>query len=266
MPQLVKQERPLRTQEDLEKVASLFSRNLLQNRAALDYLAERGLSEDFVKRGLVGFCPPYYDHWFDLIRGRITVPIRDAHGDIVAFAGRQFEPMRDMTERAFWDSYGRDPAKAQKRFEKWLRGKWLNEVGFSKSRHLYNLNNAKYFARERNYIVVVEGYFDVLVAVANGLENICGVCGLALTDYHIANIKRYCDHIVFLLDPDDAGARALEKMRLAAEDGELTHHAVFLPDKFDPDEFILKFGGNVLKNSIENMIASDKRELKIVIK
>jgi DNA primase len=266
MAQLIKQERALRTQEDLEKVAGLFSRNLLQNAPALAYLKERGISEDFVKQGLVGFCPPYYDHWFDLIRGRITVPIRDVHGDIVAFAGRQFEPMKDITERAFWDSYGRDPAKAQKRFEKWLRGKWLNEIGFSKSRHLYNLDHAKQYARERNYLLAVEGYFDVLVSVANGLENTVGVCGLALTDHHVATIKRYCEHVVFLLDPDDAGERALEKMIATAEAGGLKHHAVFLPNKLDPDEFILKHGGRVLRNGIENMIANDRTELRIKIR
>jgi len=266
MAPLIKQEHALRTQEDLERVAGLFSRNLLQNSAALDYLKERGLSEELVKQGLIGFCPPYYDHWFDLIRGRITVPIRDVHGEIVAFAGRQFEPMKEMTERAFWDSYGRDPAKAHKRFEKWLRGKWLNEVGFSKSRHLYNLNDAKSYARERNYLILVEGYFDVLVARVNGLENTAGVCGLALTDYHVSTIKRYCDHVVFLLDPDDAGQRALEKMRVAADAGDLKHHAVYLPDKFDPDEFILKHGGQVLRKGIENIIAKDKKELRIVLR
>jgi DNA primase len=266
MSKLIKQEHALRTQDDLEKVASLFSRNLLQNADALNYLKERGLSKKLVESGLIGFCPPYYDHWFDLIRGRITVVIRDVHGDIVAFAGRQFEPMKQITERAFWDSYGRDPVKAQKRFEKWLRGKWLNEVGFSKSRHLYHLNEAKPFARERNYLILVEGYFDVLVLKELGLENTAAVCGLALTSQHVAVIKRYCDHVVFLLDPDDAGQRALEKMKATAEDGELKHHAVFLPDKFDPDEFVLKYGSNALKNGIEKMISNDERELKIKIK
>lgn len=263
---LIKQEHALRTQEDLEKVAGLFSRNLLQNPAALDYLKERGLSEKLVKDGLIGFCPPYYDHWFDLIRGRITVVIRDVHGEIVAFAGRQFEPMKDITERAFWDSYRRDPAKAQKRFDKWLRGKWLNEVGFSKSRHLYNLNEAKPFMRERNYVILVEGYFDVLLLREYGMENTAAVCGLALTDNHVATIKRYCDHVVFLLDPDDAGEKALEKMRTTAEDGELIHHAVFLPNKLDPDEFVLKYGGKALKGGIEKMITNNERELRVRIK
>lgn len=266
MTQIIKQEHALRTQEDLENVAALFSRNLLQNRAALDYLKERGLPEEYVKEGLIGFCPPYYNHWFDLIRGRITVPIRDVHGNIVAFAGRQFEPMKDITERAFWDSYGRDPAKAQKRFDKWLRGKWLNEVGFSKSRHLYHLNEAKPYMREKNYLVLVEGYFDVLVLRAKGIPNVAAVCGLALTEQHIAVIKRYCDHIVFLLDPDDAGEKALEKMRVTADAGEMKHHAVFLPNKLDPDEFALKYGCSALQKGIESIIANDKRELRITIR
>jgi DNA primase len=264
--QLIKQEHALRTQKDLEDIASFFSRNLLQNKPALDYLQSRGLSKGLVEDGLIGFCPPYYNHWFDLIRGRITVVIRDVHGDIVAFAGRQFEPMKDITERAFWDSYQREPAKAQKRFEKWSRGKWLNEVGFSKSRHLYHLNDAKNFARKRNYLILVEGYFDALVLRENGMENTAAVCGLALTDHHVATIKRYCDHVVFLLDPDDAGEKALERMRDVAEDGELSHHAVFLPNNFDPDEFVLKFKSKALIGGIERMIENNEKELRIKIK
>jgi DNA primase len=266
MTQIVKQEHALRTQEDLKQVAALFSRNLLQNSKALEYLKERGLPIEMVKQGLIGFCPPYYDHWFDLIRGRITVPIRDVHGRIVAFAGRQFEPMADITERAFWDSYGRDPARAQKRFEKWKRGKWLNEVGFSKSRHLYFLDKAKEAARERNYIVLVEGYFDTLVLTNNDFPNTAAVCGLALTEYHVATIKRYCDHVVFILDPDDAGMRSLAKMREIAEEGRLKHHSVFLPNKLDPDEFILKYGSRALKSSIDKMILNDTTELVVKLR
>ena len=266
MAQIIKQERALRTQEDLEQVAALFSRNLLQNTQALEYLKERGLPLDLVKQGLIGFCPPYYGHWFDLIRGRITVPIRDVHGRIVAFAGRQFEPMEAITERAFWESYGRDPDKAHKRFEKWKRGKWLNESGFSKSRHLYFLDRAKDAARERNYIVLVEGYFDTLVLAQNDVTNTAAVCGLALTEYHVATIKRYCDHVVFILDPDEAGLRSLSKMREIAEAGRLKHHSVFLPNKLDPDEFVLKYGAKALKASIEKMILNDTKELVVKLR
>gem|GEM_PF-4983535 len=82
----------------------------------------------------------------------------------------------------------------------------------------------------------------------------------------MATIKRYCDHVVFILDPDEAGLRSLSKMREIAEAGRLKHHSVFLPNKLDPDEFVLKYGAKALKASIEKMILNDTKELVVKLR
>jgi len=255
----------LNTPEALEKVAHLFGRNLLTNKTAMQYLAERGIDESLVRSNQVGFCPPYYNHWFDLIKGRITVTIRDVHGEVVAFAGRQYEPMRKITHRAFWEAYGNKPATAQKRIDFWDRGKWINEP-YSKSKHLFQLYEAKDYCRERNYINLVEGYFDAKVMYSKGLENTSALCGVALSEHHISLISRFCEHVVLVLDGDEAGLKAAEKHVPLIREADLIPHVVYMPPGLDPDDFLLKYGGKVLRRGIENMIAEGKDELRIKIR
>jgi DNA primase len=248
-----------------EAIAEQFHRNLLSNEAAMEYVLSRGIKQSQIDAGLVGLCSAYSNHWFPLMRGRITVPIRDAHGKILAFAGRQHEPMRELTERALWDKYSDEPKKAEDRVQKWLKGKWLNEP-FPKNRHLYNLDLAKDAAREMGYLVIVEGYFDALVLAGRSLPNTVAVCGVALSDYHCALIARYCRRVVVILDPDAAGQKGLAKMIPKLEDASIEWHAVYLPDNYDPDQFAIKFGGKNLRRGIEQMIEADNKELKINIK
>jgi DNA primase len=254
-----------RTMLSGEAMAEQFNRNLLSNEGAMNYVLSRGIKRTQVESGLVGLCPPYSSHWFPLMRGRITVPIRDVHGSVIAFAGRQYEAMRELTERSLWDKYGDEPKKAEERVKKWLKSKWLNEP-FPKNRHLYHLYEAKQTARERGYLVLVEGYFDALVLAARSLPNSAALCGVALSEYHCALISRYCQRVVILLDGDEAGEKALIKMRPRLEEADLTSYVIHLPTTYDPDDFAIKFGGKTLRRAIEQMIADDRRELHINIK
>jgi DNA primase len=248
-----------------EAMAEQFNRNLLGNEGAMEYVLSRGIKRSQVEAGLVGLCPPYSSHWFPLMRGRITVPIRDVHGKVIAFAGRQYEAMQELTERSLWDKYGDEPKKAEERVKKWRKSKWLNET-FPKNHHLYHLDEAKQAARERGYIVLVEGYFDALVLAARSLPNTAALCGVALSEHHCALISRYCQRVVMLLDGDEAGEKALVKMKPRLEEADLISHVIHLPGNYDPDDFAIKFGGKNLRRAIEQMIADDCRELRINIK
>lgn len=255
---------PTPTNRSGEHMAAQFTRELLNNDKVMAYVAERGIKPGLIEQNRVGFVPPYSHHWFPLLKGRVVVPIRDVSGSVVAFAGRQFEPTRELTHRALWDAFGHDPAKAKDKVDKWDRGKWINET-FPKQLHLYQLHEARPWIRQRNYVVLVEGYFDALVLASKGLGNTAAICGTALSDFHAALLKRYCDHVVLLLDPDEAGATAVEKARGVLENADLKLHAVRLPAGHDPDEFVIKYGGKPLRAGIENMIADEKSELIIKV-
>src|SRR5579862_1281629 len=104
--------------------------------------------------------------------------------------------------------YKNNPGNAQSKIDQWNRGKWINE-SFLKKFHLYNINIAKHFAREMNYIILVEGYFDALILSEYKLPNTVALCGTYLSEWHTATISRYCRHVVTIFDPDEAGKKAL---------------------------------------------------------
>jgi len=236
-----------------EEMAERFTKNLLVNDEAMAYLKDRGVSKSWIEAGYLGICPPYSDHWFPLLRGRITVPIRDVHGRIIAFAGRQFEPLVAMTERALWESFGHKPEDAQKRIDKWKRAKWVNE-SFPKGRHLYMLDHAKEYARSENYLVMMEGYLDAFSFVQRGIGNATALCGTALTEFHAALISRYCAHGIILMDGDSAGAMAAEKSAAILLDAKIQPHLMHMPSGYDPDEYIVRVGGQFMKERLDRVI------------
>ena len=256
------------TQSDLdfsESTARMFSKNLLTFPEALEYVKERGISVERIERGEVGFCPPYYDYPFPLLKGRVVVPIRDVHGRVVAFAGRKYEPMQEMTEHAIWQTLGYKPSLAEQTYQNWVKGKWINER-FPKSHHLFHMDVAKAFAREFGYIIIVEGYFDALVLASEGLPNVAAVCGTSLSEYHISIIARYCNRIVLLLDADAAGNKGVERCLPIIEEANMTPHVLTLPEGVDPDEFVLSYGGDFLHGIITKMIEDERPTKKIVVK
>jgi len=247
-----------------EQISQQFSRELLSNEKALEYVNERGIKKELIEQGRMGFCPPYSRHWFPLLKGRIIVPIRDVHGTIIAFAGRKYEAMQELTHNALWDAFGHEPAQAKDKIDKWNKGKWINEP-YPKQRHLFNLYEGKEIIRKRNYINLVEGYLDALVLSSKNMGNTAAICGTALSQYHVALIKRYCDHVVLMLDADDAGEQAVIRSKPIIEEADLKLHVVYLPKGYDPDEFVLKYGSKQLRLGIEQMIVDNTEELKIKV-
>jgi DNA primase len=127
----------------------------------------------------------------DVFRDRLMIPIYDVSGHVIAFGGRVL-PKKDPNAKP-------DPRK------------YLNSqdtLVFHKSYNLFNLNNAKNHVRELDEVIVVEGYFDVIMLFQKGVRNVVAPLGTALTDGHISLLQRYTKHIVLIFDPDPAGEKA----------------------------------------------------------
>lgn len=124
---------------------------------------------------------------YDRFRHRLIIPIHDAQGRVIAFAGRvigQGEP------------------------------KYLNSPQtpiFDKGRTLYGYAQAITAIREADKAVIVEGYMDVLSAHQAGFRNVVASMGTALTPTQLRMLARHTHHIIFALDPDTAGLRAVER-------------------------------------------------------
>ncbi|HZU76592.1 MAG TPA: DNA primase, partial [Dehalococcoidia bacterium] len=211
------------------EAAVLFFRNALQagepGRAARDYAGRRGLDAATLERFEIGFAPEGWDHLrgylhgkgfadeelieaglltqgergvYDRFRGRLMFPIRDEKGRVVGFGGR-----------ALGDE----------------KPKYLNTpqtAVFDKGSLLFLLDRAKERIRQADEAVLVEGYLDAITAHQFGYTNVVATLGTALTERHVALLKRYARRVTLAMDADAAGIQAAvrgeEVARTAAGD------------------------------------------------
>jgi DNA primase len=213
--------------------------------AAKTYLIQRGLSGEIAARYKLGFAPSGWDNLqkglkgqvdrvgtllqaglviaksetnhYDRFRERIIFPIRNRQGRYVGFGGR----IMDQGEPKYLNS----PETAI----------------FHKSRELYGFYEMLKEQRKPAFIVIVEGYMDVLALAQHGIPEVVGTLGTATTAQHLSTLFRYTDEIVFCFDGDDAGKkaawRALTVTLPIYEDGK-TMRFMFLPDGEDPDSYV----------------------------
>jgi len=235
----------------LEKAAEAYRKHLKNSSRAIDYLKGRGLSGDVAKAFGLGYAPEgwrslasvfadYQDPLlvesgllisntedggeekrYDRFRDRIMFPIRNVKGECIGFGGRV---MGDGTP------------------------KYLNSPEtpvFSKGRELYGLFEARTALREAGYVLVTEGYMDVVALAQSGFANAVATLGTACTTDHVQKLFRFTDAVVFSFDGDAAGRRAARK----ALDGALPYATdvrnikfLFLPAEHDPDSYIRAHG------------------------
>jgi DNA primase len=246
---------------EAQSAAAMFFEKLLSHpqhgQAARTYLAERGFNDESIQRFRIGvaaqswdallksvamkkFTPPQMAlagllkprendaGYYDTFRNRLMFPIRDENGRIIAFGGRVMPGSED-------------PAK------------YLNSPEtplFSKSRCIFGLDLAKAKIVETRTVAVVEGYTDVVIAHQFGVSNVVSVLGTALTEHHVAILRRFADRIVLLFDGDRAGDNAANRAMELFLSQPVEIAIASLPEGMDPDEFLLKHGAEAFNECL----------------
>jgi DNA primase len=165
---------------------------------------------------------------YDRFRDRLTIPIHDARGRVIAFAAR------------ILDADKKDAPK------------YLNSPDtplFDKGRTLFNLHRAGPASRQSGRIVVVEGQMDVIALAAAGIEDAVAPMGTALTEPQIELLWRLCDKPVLCFDGDSAGRRAAMRAAVRALPLLRPGHSlqfVTLPAGMDPDDLLRAKGREAL--------------------
>lgn len=181
-------------------------------RSLLEHLATAGFStEEMLAAGLIKEADGKKGTYYDRFRNRLMFPIKDGAGRTVAFTGRALA--------------GDEPAKYLNSPETEL---------FKKSKVLFGMDRAKDAIRERGFALLVEGQFDLLLLHQIGFQNTIALSGTALSDEHLALIKRYSDNLMLALDADRAGLAACAKNAHAALRAGMRVKAVRLPLGKDP--------------------------------
>jgi DNA primase len=152
-------------------------------------------------------------------------PIRNETGQTIAFGGRVM-PGSD------------DPAK------------YLNSPEtplFSKSRSVFGLDLARQKIVETGMVAVVEGYTDVVMAHQFGVSNVVSILGTAMTEQHIALLRRFASKIVLLFDADAAGDMAVNRAVSLFLTQPIDIAIASMPPDVDPDEFLLEHGAEAFE-------------------
>ncbi len=123
---------------------------------------------------------------------------------------------------------------------------------YSKSRVLFNLDNAKEAIRKLEYSILVEGQMDCISVYAAGFHNVIASSGTAFTELQAKLLGRFSKNVVVNFDPDTAGARATERTLGLLVEEEFNIKIIRLETGFDPDLFIRRKGKDAYGSAIKN--------------
>ncbi len=204
----------------LNKSCEYYYENLLslpEAKPALEYLEKRGITREIIDEYKLGYSMKGYTDLQSKFKSEYTpavmekagLIVKTEKGDIVdRFRHRIMIPIRD--EAGFVIAFGARAIDSNQ------NPKYLNSpdtILYNKSRILYGINVAKEKMIQDDYVVIMEGYFDVISAQAAGLKNAVASCGTALTVDHVRLIAKYSKSrkIYLAFDTDSAGLKATQR-------------------------------------------------------
>ena len=189
--------------------------------------------EEIEKAGLIKQSDSDNSKYYDRFRGRLMFPIFSESDKLIAFGGRKL--------------YDDDPG-----------GKYINSPEtkiYSKSKVLYGLNFSRENIRQSDFVILVEGYLDLISMYQAGIKNVVASSGTALTVEQVQLIKRYTNNVVMIYDADLAGIKATKRgIELILEAG-LDLSVVSLPEGEDPDSVVRKKGKEEFEKFINNKLS-----------
>lgn len=229
------------------------------------YLAGRGLSEETMRKFGLGYSDKFGGGLYqflkakgygdDRLRESGLFNVDERHGMYDKFWNRVIFPIMDVNNRVIGFG-GRVMGDG--------KPKYLNSPEtkiFDKSRNLYGLNVAR--TTRRKYLILCEGYMDVISMHQAGFTNAVASLGTALTSGHASLLKRYTQEVLLLYDSDEAGVRAALRAIPILREAGVNSRVVNLRPYKDPDEFIKNLGAEAFEERLEQ--ASDSFMFRVSI-
>lgn len=171
---------------------------------------------------------------YDRFSNRIMFPLHDVSGRVVGFSGRIYQQSQNESK------YMNSPESKI----------------FIKGEMLYNYHRVIEETRQAGFVIINEGFMDVIALYKAGIKNAVAIMGTALTKGHIALLKRLSKTVYLCLDGDQAGKNAtIKSIDILLQEGFVVK-VVDLPDNLDPDEFLDKKGNDELVSLIKNPLSS----------
>ena len=229
------------------------------------YLSGRGLSEETMRKFGLGYSDKFGGGLYTFLKskGYSDERLRESglfnvderHGMYDKFWNRVIFPIMDVNNRVIGFG-GRVMGDG--------KPKYLNSPEtkiFDKSRNLYGLNIAR--TTRKKYLILCEGYMDVISMHQAGFTNAVASLGTALTSGHASLLKRYTQEVLLLYDSDEAGIRAALRGIPILRDAGVNSRVVNLKPYKDPDEFIKNMGAEAFEERLGQ--ASDSFMFRVSI-
>ena len=203
------------------------------------YLKKKGYSDQILKEtGLLTYDEKHGAH--DKFWNRVMFPIMDVNNKVIGFGGRV---MGDGTP------------------------KYLNSpetMLFDKSRNLYGLNYAR--TSRKSYMIICEGYMDVIAMHQAGFTNAVASLGTAFTMQHSVLLKRYTQEVRLAYDSDGAGQKAALRAIPILKSAGINVRVIHMNPYKDPDEFIKNLGIEAFQERIDAAESSFMFEISVLEK
>lgn len=249
-----------------ERTRDLYHHLLMNTKVgeeALEYLHERGLSDDLINEFKIGFAPSQRDFLVQVTQqDKVSADLMERSGlfirrDDGSFSDRFYQrvmfPLNDFRGKPIGFS-GR--LLKTKEFPGEDQPKYLNSPEtelFNKRQVLFNFDKARNEIRKQGEAILFEGFMDVLAAWQADIKIGLASMGTSLTEQQIAAIERVTGQVVIAYDGDDAGQAATDRaLSILDTHSRLNLATVTVPEKLDPDEYLRKYGVTELQNLLQH--------------
>lgn len=256
----------------LQEAGSFFANKLRGTKNAGEYFKVRGISPESIALFQLGYAPSGWSNLlshmrksgysdevikdaglavsgnkglYDMFRERIMFPILGMNGSVIAFGGRAMD-----------DSMP----------------KYINSPEtpvFKKSETLYGLHTGRDAIRNKGFVIIVEGYTDVIICYQYGFQNVVAPLGTALTSGHLQKLRKLTNEAVVVFDGDAAGINAAKRSLPLLCQNNFKAKLLLLPESEDPDSYLRKNGSEAFSalfakaQSIIDFIFSVSREGRV---
>jgi DNA primase len=257
------------SQQNAMEVAQRFFRDqFAKSTAAQAYCERRGLKAEQLEAWGIGYAPDVGEAlavqlqrqgislsearslflvdqdpgggYFDKFRGRLTFPIHDERGTLVAFGGR-----------LLGDGHP----------------KYINSGDtplYRKSRILYGMHQSRGAMTESRRAVLCEGYLDVIACHRAGVPTAIASLGTSLTEDHARLLKRWCDEVTILYDADAAGQKAAARAVEVLNPEGLRIRIALMPEGEDPDTLLQRKGAEAVRQAVDSGISPVDYRIRLV--
>lgn len=191
---------------------------------------------------------PINQRYVSRFRGRLTIPVRDVQGRVIAFACRKLEQTPED-----------DPA---------FEAKYINSPEtpiFNKSRTLFGLERARKYTEEAGYFVMVEGQLDAIRCWTCEINTTIAPQGTAITEQQLSTLRRYTTKVYCILDGDSAGQKAALRIIPLCLKADLDIQFVPLDPKEDPDTLLSNQGAEALTSRFPQALSLVEFSTKAIL-